>query len=111
MLVLMYLSLYTGLLLNSSLINVLVLFHISEYFSNIFLSLTKRFINLLFSSTYLAYALICGSFRHNGGQKALLLYLYPLKVLNESLSYDFLWDNTMSLISVLLILILAFLFL
>ena len=46
----MYLSFYTGSLLNSFLIK------LSKYFCNIFLSLTKRFMHLLFLSKYLAYA-------------------------------------------------------
>ena len=57
-LVLMYLSLYTGSLLNSFLIKLLILFHIYEYFFNISISLTKRFMYLLFLSKYLAYAFI-----------------------------------------------------
>ena len=59
---------------------------------------------LLFLSKYLAYAFIWGSFTHNGDGKALPLYLYPLKYLNESLSYGFLWNNTISSISTSLIL-------
>ena len=66
--------------------------------------------NLLFLSKHLAYAFIWGIFKHNGDGKALPLCLYPIKYLNESLPYDFLWDNTISSISTSLILM-SFLFL
>ena len=66
----MYLSLYTGPLLNSFLIKLLILLNISEYFYNISLSLTKRFMYLLFLPKYLAYAFILGSFTHNDDRKA-----------------------------------------
>ena len=48
---------------------------------------------LLFLSKYFVYAFITGSFMHNGDGKALPSCLYPIKYLNESLSYDFLSDN------------------
>ena len=109
-LVLMYLSLYTDSLFSSFLIKLLILFHISEKNFNISLSLTKRFMYLLFLSKYLAYAFIGGSFTHNGGGKTLPLCLYEIKYLNESLLYDYLCDNTISSISTSLILM-ALLFL
>ena len=79
----MYLLLYTGLLLNSFLIEQLILVYISKYFSNIYLLLTKGFIYLLFLSKYLAYAFVWGSFTNNSDGKASLpLCLYPIKYLN-----------------------------
>ena len=39
-------------------------------FLNISLSLTKRFMQLLFLSKYLACAFTCGIFMHNGDGKA-----------------------------------------
>ena len=59
---------------------------------------------LLFLSKYLTYAFFWGSFKHNGDGKALRLCLYPIKYLDESILYDFLWDSTISLISTSLIL-------
>ena len=59
---------------------------------------------LLFLSKHVAYTFIWGSFTHNGDGKALPLYLYPIKYLKESLLFDVLWDNTISLISTSLIL-------
>ena len=41
---------------------------------------------------------------HDGDRKALRLFLYPKKYLNEYLLYGFLWDNIISLISTSLIL-------
>ena len=95
----MYLSLYTSSLLNSW-----------DYFFNISLSLTKRIMYLLLLSKYLTYAFIWRSFIHNGDGKALPLCLYPVKYLNESSIYDFLWDDTISSISASLILM-GFIFL
>ena len=64
----------------------------------------------VFFSKYFVYAFIWGSFTHNGDGKSLPSCLYPIKYLkNESLLSDFLSDNTILLISTLLILI-AFLF-
>ena len=54
----MYLLLYTGLLLNSFLIEQLILVYISKYFLNIYLLLTKGFMHLLFLLKYLAYAFV-----------------------------------------------------
>ena len=65
---------------------------------------------LWFFSKYLEYAFIWGSFMHNGDEKTLPSCLYPIKYLNESLSYDFSSDNALLLISMSLILI-GFLFL
>ena len=65
---------------------------------------------LLLLSKYLAYAFIWGCFTHNGDEKALPWCLYPIKYLNESLPYSFLWDNTISLISTSLILMVFFIF-
>ena len=67
----MYLSLYAGSLSNSFSNKFLILSHILLHFSNISLSLTKRFMHLLFLSKYLAYALICGDFMHNSDGRAL----------------------------------------
>ena len=59
---------------------------------------------LLFLWKYLAYAFIWGGFTHNGDRKAVPLYLYPMKYLNESLLYETLWDNTIFTTSTPLIL-------
>ena len=100
----MDLSLYPGLLLNFFLIKPLILFNISEYFLNISLLLTKRFMYLLFLSKHLVNEFIWGSFIDSGDGKTLLLYLYPIKYLHESLLYDFSGDNTIYSISTYLIL-------
>ena len=42
---------------------------------------------------------------HNVDGKTLSLCLYPIRYLNESLPFDFLWDNTISLTSTSFILI------
>ena len=58
----------------------------------------------LYLSKCLACAFIWGKFTHDGDGKPLPLSLYPIKYLNESLLYDFLWNNTISSISTSLIL-------
>ena len=65
---------------------------------------------LLVLSKYLAYEFIWRSFTYNGDGKALPLCLYLIKYLNKSLPYNFLWDNTISSISTLSVLM-GFLFL
>ena len=65
---------------------------------------------LLFLSKYFVCGFIWGSSTHNGDKKTLSSCLYPIKYLNDSLTYDFLPDNAILLISTLLILI-GFLFL
>ena len=68
--------------------------------------MSKRFIQLLFLSKYLAYAFICRNFKHNGDGMALPLRIYPIKYLYEPiLLYGSLLDNTILLISTLSILI------
>ena len=51
----------------------------------------------------LAYAFIWGSFMYNGDGKALRLCLYLINYLNKSLPFVFLSDNSILLISTLLI--------
>ena len=81
-----------------------MLFHILLYFSSISLSLSKRFMYLLFLSRHLAYAFLWGSFILNGAGKALPLCIYPIKYLNNSsLPYYFVLDNTVLFISTSLI--------
>ena len=60
---------------------------------------------LLFLSKYFVCGFIWGTFTHNGDEKALPSCLYPIKYLNDSLTYGFLSDNAILLISTLLILI------
>ena len=59
---------------------------------------------LLFLSKSLRYAFICGNFLHNGAVRALPLCVYPIKYLYEPLlRYESFLDNTIFLISTLLI--------
>ena len=90
--VLIYLSLYTGSLLNYFLNKRLILLHILWYFSGISLSLTKKFISLLLLSKYLEYPFIWGSFIHNGAGKTLPLCIYSIKYLNELYYYLILYQ-------------------
>ena len=91
-LVLMYLSSYTGSLLKSFWSEILILFHILLYFSNIFYHWLKDSYIYYFYQ-FLAYAFIWGSFMHNGNGKALPSCLNPIKYLDKSLPYDFLSDH------------------
>ena len=54
---------------------------------------------LLFPPKHLAYAFSWGSFMHNGDGKALPSCLYPIKYLNVSLPYDYLFNDAILLIS------------
>ena len=60
--------LYRGSLLNSVFDKLLILFHISLYFFNTFLSLAKRFTYLLSLLKFLEYPIDCRSSMHKGDQ-------------------------------------------
>ena len=59
---------------------------------------------LLFLTKYLTCVLIWMSFTYNGDGKALLLCLYSIKYLHESLPHGFSWEKTVSSISTSLML-------
>ena len=51
---------------------------------------------LLFLSKYFAYEFIWGRSTHNGVAKALTLFIYPIKYLNDSLPYHFFYQLILS---------------